>query len=154
MFLCVCVVAQGQAKVRKKCETGGEGGKTGRSSQAKPRVRDTAGLEGGRLFRIVSLSLATCAANWTRECERLSQDLFLRRRRRRRRKVMKEASGSEEQRGSNAVHNRKHHKQNYFSLIEAEDKSITVIEFSIIPSLFFFKERMQEAEAAAVNIDE
>lgn len=96
------------------------------------------GGRGGRLFRIVSLSLATCAANWTRECERLSQDLFLRRRRRRRRKVMKEASGSEEQRGSNAVHNRKHHKQNYFSLIEAEDKSITVIEFSIIPSLFFF----------------
>lgn len=30
-------VAHGQAKVRKKCETGGrEDGKTGRSSQAKP----------------------------------------------------------------------------------------------------------------------
>lgn len=35
-FVFFFVVAQGQAKVRKKCETGGEGGKTGRSSQAKP----------------------------------------------------------------------------------------------------------------------
>lgn len=58
-----------------------------------------------------------------------SQDLFLRRRRR---KVMKEASDSEEQRGSDTVRNRKHHKQNYFNLIEAENKSIIVIEFSII----------------------
>lgn len=52
--------------------------------------------------------------------------------RRRRRKAMKEASDSEEQSGSDVVHNRKHHKQNYFNLIEAENKSITVIEFRII----------------------
>lgn len=81
---------------------------------------------GGRLLRIVSLSLATCAANWTRECEWLFP------RRRRRRKAMKEASDSEEQSGSDAVHNRKHHKQNYSNWIEAENKSITVIEFRII----------------------